>query len=488
MMGVGMPEQKLNYTDIVHQVVRDAETPLAFGEIMQRIDAIFPISTKNPKNTIHNAINQSRLIVNSGDGRYGWKYRLINGSYLRIPMTETDLAQGRVTYSEEVRDALWPAFFEGQKRGDRSPIYMLLPDGKTLSWQLEYLEEASWGTHASLEFWEWLKDVNAQPGDDLILRVVDGVSRQYAVSHLPHSRRDEEAIARRNEQVRQSAIAYAQHNRSGAAIWEVCAYLLGIGAYRDPIPPDPLEQVLHDELWEPESLAYGGMPGWLPGKKTVIDPFVESLLDQVGYYAHPRRSKKETPQPIAPEQIYQLKITLVGIRPMIWRRIQVSAETSLPYLHAILQIVMGWTNSHLHGYRLGEKFFSEPHPDYEGMLDVIDESQVLLRQIAPGIGSEFIYEYDFGDSWSHKLVVEQILPAQVDVQYPRCLAGKRACPPEDVGGVWGYEEFLSAISDPRHPEHMDLSEWIGEKFDPEGFDHQGINELLQAFQSLIEKR
>jgi hypothetical protein len=117
-----MTETKPSYADLVHQVVREATEPLPFAEIMQRVNALVPITTKDPKSTIRNAISQSRLIVNTGDGRYGWKYRVINGSTLRLPLSESDLAQRQLTYTEELRDALWPAFFEIQKRADRSPI------------------------------------------------------------------------------------------------------------------------------------------------------------------------------------------------------------------------------------------------------------------------------------------------------------------------------------------------------------------------------
>jgi len=106
---------------------------------------------------------------------------------------------------------------------------------------------------------------------------------------------------------------------------------------------------------------------------------------------------------------------------------------------------------------------------------------VRLNQIADA-GAKFVYEYDFGDSWEHILLVEKVLPMEPDQQYPVCIKGKRACPPEDVGGVWGYYGFLEAIQDPDHPEHEDYLEWIGEDFDPEAFDLDAVNAALRALQ------
>ena len=176
-------------------------------------------------------------------------------------------------------------------------------------------------------------------------------------------------------------------------------------------------------------------------------------------------------------QIYQLKITLQGVNPPIWRRIQVRGDTSLDKLHDTIQVVMGWTDSHLHQFIVGEAYFGAPEPYYDD-LPMSDETEFKLRRITRNEGSAFIYEYDFGDRWAHELLVEKILPPE-ESKYPVCLAGERACPPEDVGGVWGYEGFLEAIRDHDHPEHEDYLEWIGGEFDPEAFDLEAVNAALR---------
>ena len=182
-----------------------------------------------------------------------------------------------------------------------------------------------------------------------------------------------------------------------------------------------------------------------------------------------------------PGEIYQIKVTLRHSKPPIWRRIQVPGDVNLAKLHHILQAVMGWADYHLHQFIVGGEYYGEPHPDYEVWgPEMRDERRVKLHQIAPEAGLKFVYEYDFGDSWEHELLVEKILPAEPDVDYPRCVKGKRACPPEDVGGVWGYFGFLEAIRDPDNPDHEDMLEWVGGEFDPEFFDLDEINEELKA--------
>ena len=178
--------------------------------------------------------------------------------------------------------------------------------------------------------------------------------------------------------------------------------------------------------------------------------------------------------------IYQLKITLRDFRPPIWRRVLVPADFTLAKLHWVIQHAMGWTNSHLHHFKVGETYYSLPTPykDWDE-LEERDSRKVRLDQIAPRAKMKFMYEYDFGDSWEHDVVVEKILPPDAALKHPVCLKGKGACPPEDVGGVWGYAEFLEAINDPNHEEHDMYLEWVGGEFDPEAFDLEAVNKALR---------
>jgi hypothetical protein len=179
----------------------------------------------------------------------------------------------------------------------------------------------------------------------------------------------------------------------------------------------------------------------------------------------------------ADEPIYQLKVTLKDSRPPIWRRVQVPGGITLPRLHRVLQIVMGWEDYHLHQFKVGGTCYGQPDPDFED--DMRNERSVKLSRIATHEQDRFIYEYDFGDSWEHQIVVEKILPAEPGVRYPRCITGQRACPPEDCGGVWGYDSFVEAVLDPDHPEHDEMLQWVGRPFDPEAFDVDEVNEALK---------
>jgi len=174
--------------------------------------------------------------------------------------------------------------------------------------------------------------------------------------------------------------------------------------------------------------------------------------------------------------VYQLKITLSDFRPPIWRRVLAPGHYTLGDLHWVIQLAMGWTNSHLHHFKVGETYYSLPLPgtDWEGSGEE-DARRTRLDQIAPSAKMKFLYEYDFGDSWEHEILVEKILPPDPALKRPVCLKGKGACPPEDVGGVWGYAEFLRAIRNPKHPEHDSYLEWIGDEFDPKAFDVDEVN-------------
>ena len=173
--------------------------------------------------------------------------------------------------------------------------------------------------------------------------------------------------------------------------------------------------------------------------------------------------------------IYQCKVTLNGSMPPIWRRLLVPAGLNLGDLHQIIQVAMGWTDSHLHQFFVGEKMYGVPNPD---MDDTLDEETARLAKVIPGEAFKFRYEYDFGDSWMHTIVVEKVLDPEPGKSYPICLKGKGNCPPEDCGGIWGFADFLVAMADPEHSEHETLKEWAGGEYDPDAFDLAEVNRVL----------
>lgn len=183
-----------------------------------------------------------------------------------------------------------------------------------------------------------------------------------------------------------------------------------------------------------------------------------------------------------PGDVFQLRVSLIDIEPLIWRRLLVPQDVTLPRLHTILQITMGWSDSHLHRFNVGDIRFGEP--DEDSWSSTIDHRRITLNQIAPRMGSTFIYEYDFGDSWEHLVDVEQELPRESSAgAVPRCLGGERSCSPEDCGGPSGYGRIVEAIRDPHHLEHDEYLDWAGEQFDPEAFTVDGVNRLLARYAS-----
>ena len=185
--------------------------------------------------------------------------------------------------------------------------------------------------------------------------------------------------------------------------------------------------------------------------------------------------------------VYQIKVTLKGSKPPIWRRMQVTSETTLAQLHRILQRVMGWEGYHLYQFVVGGMAYGDPSMLEE--MEGEDARKATLATLVRGEKSKILYEYDFGDSWDHELLIEKVLPCEAGKRYPVCLTGKRACPPEDCGGIWSYASFLDAIQHPQHPEHEDMLEWVGGAFDPEAFDLDEINREIQNLKEReVERR
>jgi hypothetical protein len=197
---------------------------------------------------------------------------------------------------------------------------------------------------------------------------------------------------------------------------------------------------------------------------------MDCLKERIVGPTQPTHSKK-TSKPS--KTLYQFKITLLQSEPAIWRRIQVQ-DCTLDKLHEHIQTTMGWTNSHLHQFEIN----GERHGDLELLDDgfddfeCVDSTTTMVSDIVPKSGERcaFKYEYDFGDGWEHEVLFEGCPPIEKRKKYPLCLEGERACPPEDVGGVLGYQDFLAAIADPKHEEHETLIEWSGGSFSPEHFD------------------
>jgi hypothetical protein len=178
--------------------------------------------------------------------------------------------------------------------------------------------------------------------------------------------------------------------------------------------------------------------------------------------------------------IYQLRIELLDVTPMIWRRVLVPGSIKLHRLHGVLLWTMGWAGGHLHEFVIGHDHYGEPDPYFNEPPRLQADNRSTLAS-ALGTRKDFLYLYDYGDGWEHRVSVEQILPADPALKLPQCLDGANACPPEDVGGPPGYADFLVAIGNPDHEEHAAMLEWCGGAFDPTAFDPVAVNESLRRF-------
>ena len=175
-------------------------------------------------------------------------------------------------------------------------------------------------------------------------------------------------------------------------------------------------------------------------------------------------------------QIFQLKVSLDGVRPPVWRRVRVPGGYTLDRVHRVIQYAMGWGGYHLHSFEIGGEQYGEPDPD--GDLELIDELDVRLDAVARA-GARLRYTYDYGDWWEHTVDVEDVRDADPDEAYPLCVDGQGACPPEDVGGAYGYAELLTVLRDPAHPEYETARQVLGSGRSTESFDARLATTLLR---------
>ncbi|MGV7244270.1 plasmid pRiA4b ORF-3 family protein [Caballeronia sp. M23-90] len=177
-------------------------------------------------------------------------------------------------------------------------------------------------------------------------------------------------------------------------------------------------------------------------------------------------------------QIWAIKLSLREIKPEIWRRIEVASTITLADLHKVIQAAMGWMDSHLHDFDLGDVRYGMVQDDFDdGMAD---ETGVRLDTVCQP-GARFIYNYDFGDGWEHLVVIEKAVAIEPGTRYPRCTAGRNACPPEDCGGPWGYADMLKTLAGKRNAERAELIEWLGGEFDPRDFDLAQANRMISDY-------
>jgi len=180
------------------------------------------------------------------------------------------------------------------------------------------------------------------------------------------------------------------------------------------------------------------------------------------------------------KRIFVLRIELQYVKPLVWRRVTVPETVKLKKLDRIIQAAMGWTNSHLHAFTIRDRRYGAKDLDDWGMdPELLDDKRYAIGDLLGETGFEFEYVYDFGDDWVHRVTVQGIEEATQLNNWPMCMAGANACPPEDVGGSPGYEMLQQAMADPRHPEHAHYWSWVGGPFDPSAFDMNLANQRIR---------
>jgi hypothetical protein len=195
-------------------------------------------------------------------------------------------------------------------------------------------------------------------------------------------------------------------------------------------------------------------------------------------------TKKRPAVQLDPGWMYRLRITLLDVEPSIWRAVLVPETITLSKLHTVIQAAMGWTNSHLHEFVIAGRRYSDYLEEQWEPNEILDERGVVLEAALGPSTRTFDYVYDFGDDWHHAIVLEERQPLVRGASSTvRCLAGERACPPEDVGGAHGYEEFLRALADPQHPDREELLQWCGGSFDSERFDLKRVDARLKRIKA-----
>ena len=452
-----MAERKPSYTQLTHDVVHGSPEPLTLDEIIEQVNALRPIMTKNPRGTIRGAINNSRMIVNTGDGRYGWMPRVINGSIIRQTLRESDILMEVLQLTEELKDALWPTYFAKEKYSNLDPVQITLTTGEKTEFPLEHLYDLTWGTHATPEFWAWFNALNANAGDHLLYEVVDGEAKQYKVTFESRADRDEEAIAERNE-IFQEMIEKMLNRAYGAAPWEISARALATGLYQHPVPPDPLYEIVRDMTWGATDI-----PG-LIDREADLDPLLSELFERPAQVYDPENPpelpreydpnygrRKSRPSMKAQEGAFASYTFRVNHRalPKVWRDIELAEDQTLEDLHLAIQQAYGWYDDHLYSFYMSGRAWDSSSEIGSPWSDApVHTHQVQIGQLDIKVGRKILYLFDYGDNHEFDVTFLSINSQAGKGKYPEVVAKQGESPPqypdydEETGeGDWGWNPY-----------------------------------------------
>ena len=436
-----MATDQPSYAQLTRDVVQHAAEPISAQEIQQRVHAIRPITTRNPKQTIRGAISNSAMLVNTGDGRYGWKTRVISGSNLRYTLRESDLLMEVLQYTDELFDALCPTFHAKAQYKNLDPITIKLPDGTTTPFPLEHLYPGMWGTHATEEFWDWLENQKPNAGDQLIFTIDNAEEGQYSLTFQPRGQRDETTITQRNQEF--EALIVKMLNRPyGAAPYEITTHALARGYYQHDTPPDPLYEIWRSSMWRfiPQGEAE-------PSQSTTeIDPLLSALFDRPAQVYDPENPpdvpreydpnygrRRPRPSNKAKTDDFTSYTFRVNHRasPTTWRDIELAEDQTLEDLHLAIQQAFGWYDDHLYSFFMnGNAWDKGSEIGSPWSESILHTHQVQIDQLDLQEGQTFLYLFDYGDSHEFDVTVKQLDPHAKKGDYPRLVDQQGKAPPQ----------------------------------------------------------
>jgi hypothetical protein len=436
-----MAKEEPSYAQLTREVVHGSPEPLPVDEIYERVNALRSITTKNPKQTIRTAVGADPMIVNTGDGRYGWKTRVINGSKLRYTLRESDLLMEVLQYTDELFDALCPTYEAHELYKDLNPIIVKLSDGTETQFPLEDLYPGMWGTHATEEFWDWLKSQKPTAGDQLIISIDNAEERKYSVYFQPRHQRDESAIAQRNQEF-EALIRKLLDRPYGAAPWVITTHALARGYYQDDIPPDPLYEIWRSHIWSfiPQGVDIPTHP------PVEIDPMLSALFERPAQVYDPenppdvpkeydpnygrRRARKSVKAKTNDFTSYTVRVNHRAL-PKVWRDIELAEDQTMEDLHLAIQQAFGWYDDHLYSFFMNGKAWDSNAeigcPWSESMLHT---HQVQVGQLDLKEGQKLLYLFDYGDSHEFDVKVIRIDTNAEKGEYPRLVAQQGDSPPQ----------------------------------------------------------
>ena len=429
----------------LREVMAAASEPLTLDEIYERILALGPIVSKNPRNTVRNAISTERGIESLGKGRYDYLPRALTGTVFRWPIEDAGRADGILAVGAELDTALSPFLHNS---GDRPDPIWELADGPTVA--VSHQPGIGYPTRYRPDeaFWPWLETVQRRQCDALLLRCLDGARSRFAVSGVRTRTLDREAVAARNAAVLDAARDVGKRTARGMMMPDFTARLIVRGLYREEPPPEPLDDLLfeHDGRFILEG-------GWIITYRRDLTPAVRELfaqriedsrddsLDLISLLRgeeplppppprprpRPRKAKRQRPAAV---ECYRLRVTL---DKGIWRDIEILDSQTLDDLHSAIQAAYNWANDHLYAFYMSGKPYdslTEIMCDWNEDAEPPTTGQVRLWELKLRLRQRFLYVFDFGDDWQHDIRVLKRLSPVKGVRYPRVVAEHGDAPPQ----------------------------------------------------------